>query len=134
MCPPDSDAGFWDIFKIDRGSIEISNENSRIKAVFGYEDRRHVQRYYSHKRKGKWKNKGMPPGLAKKGHHHPGVQKWLHKNQALPHGLQRHDLPDELERKLSKLPKGYIRVKVGGDIVILNKETDIVIDVVRDIE
>ena len=53
MCPPDSDAGFWDIFKIDRGSIEISNENSRIKAVFGYEDRRHVQRYYSHKRKGK---------------------------------------------------------------------------------
>ena len=76
----------------------------------------------------------MPPGLAKKGHHHPGAHKWLHKNHSLPPGLQRHDLPEDLERKLSKLPKGYIRVRVGGDIVILNKETDIVIDVVRDIE
>jgi len=134
ICPSNSGAGFWDIFKVDRGSIAIGTDNVRINADFGYEDKRHIRRYYSHKRRGKGKKKGLPPGLAKKGYSHPGLQRHLRTGEHLPPGLERHALPDELERKLSKLPKGHIRVKVGGDIAILNQETDVVIDVVRDIE
>jgi len=134
ICSPNSYAGLFDIFKIDRGSIEIETDGTRISADFGYKDKRHIRRYYSHQRKGKGKKKGLPPGLAKKRHLPPGLQKRLQAGKPLPPGLERHALPDELERELSQLPKGHIRVKVGGSIVILNKETDVVIDVVRDIE
>jgi len=129
---PFADAGFWDIFKIDRGSISVGTDDVHIDVGFGYDDERIIRRYYSGKRRGKRHH--MPPGLAKKNWSHPGVQNYLRKGSRLPEYLDRIPLPEDLEGQLSKHPKGYVRVKVGGDIVLMDKKTEVVIDIVRDIE
>jgi hypothetical protein len=39
-------------------------------------------------------------------------------------------LPPELERQLAPLPSpNYVRVKVGQDLVIMNKQTRVVLDI-----
>jgi len=72
--------------------------------------------------------------LAKKRRLPPGLQKRLERNKGLPPGLQTRALPYHLERGLTPLPKGFIRLKVGGDIVILDQKTRVVVDVVYDVE
>jgi hypothetical protein len=58
----------------------------------------------------------LPPGLAKR--------------DRLPPGLQGDALPYELERKLSRLPSSYVRVRIGQDIVLMDRNTRVVFDVV----
>jgi len=129
---PSAYAGFWDFFKIDRGSVTVGTDDVHIDIGFGYDDERTIRRYYSKKRRGKRHH--MPPGLAKKNWSHPGVQNYLQKGSHLPEHLDRIPLPEGLEGQLSRPPRGYIRLKVGGDIVLMDKKTEVVIDIVRDIE
>ena len=72
----------------------------------------------------------MPPGLAKKDAPPPGLQKHIVKHGELPPGLKGRSLPYELENSLTPLPKGFVRLKVGGDVVLMNEKTRIVVDVV----
>ncbi len=51
----------------------------------------------------------------------------------LPPGLQREALPPDLERRLSKLPEGDVRIIVGTDIVLQDTLTRVVIDVIKNI-
>lgn len=51
----------------------------------------------------------------------------------LPPGLAWRELPPELERRLSRLPDGYIRVIVGSDIVLMDRRTRVVLDILYDI-
>ena len=44
--------------------------------------------------------------------------------------LEGRRLPADLEQSLSRLPGGYVRVKVGGDVVLLDEKTRIVFDVI----
>ena len=101
-----------------------------MKIGFNDHDIRTIREYYS--KKGK-KHKGLPPGLAKKEKLPPGLQKQLNRNGKLPPGLEKRVLPWELERKLAILPKGYGRFKIGADVVILNKKTSIIIDILFDV-
>ena len=72
----------------------------------------------------------MPPGLAKKHNLPPGLQKHIKKNGQLPPDLHKRNLPVDLEQELSPLPKGYVRVKVGGDVVLMDEKTRVVVDVI----
>jgi len=81
------------------------------------------------KGKGKGKNKGMPPGLAKK----TKLPHGLTKRDTLPHGLQKRNLPTEITRKLPPPPHGTERVIVDNNILLLEKGTDIVLDIIRDV-
>lgn len=123
-------ATLQDIFDIHSGAVEVETDDGYVKVVFNDTDRRAIRRHYGKKRK----YKRLPPGLAKKNKLPPGLQKRLYAGESLPPGLQGRGLPDELEDVLSPLPKGYIRLKVGGDIMIMNEETRVVVDIVRDIE
>lgn len=71
--------------------------------------------------------KKMPPGLAKRDHLPPG----LAKRDTLPPGLAKRDLPSDLERRLSRLPKGYGRKTVGDDIVLIEEATGIIFDILK---
>ncbi len=82
-----------------------------------------------HKDKGKKKHKGLPPGLAKKKQLPPG----LAKRQSLPPGLQKQALPEEVTRHLPPPPKGTERVIVDNDVVLVEKGTQIVLDIIRDV-
>lgn len=119
-----------DVFDIHSGAIEVETDDGYMKVVFSDRDRRAIRRHYGKRRK----YKRLPTGLAKKDRLPPGLQKRIDAGGPLPPGLQRRGLPDELEDILSPLPKGYIRLKVGGNIVIMDKETEVVVDIVRDIE
>jgi hypothetical protein len=120
------------------GNVGVKTDDVQIQVAFADKDRRIIYDYYNLKKikhkdyykrskvkdkdyynLKKIKHKGLPPGLAKKG--------------KLPPGLAKKHLPYKLERRLSPLPRGYVRLKVGGDIVLMNEETKVIIDVIHDI-
>ncbi len=63
-------------------------------------------------------NQGMPPGLAKQG--------------KLPPGIAKRQLPGSLVAQLPPPPKGYERVIVDNDVLLVNIATQIVHDVLTD--
>jgi hypothetical protein len=115
---------------VDSGIFGVETDNVHIQVAFGDHDRNIINNYYL---KTKMKRKGLPPGLAKKGKLPPGLQKQLKKNRELPPGLAKRHLPYDLEERLSPLPRGYVRLKVGGDIVLMDKETDVIVDIIYDV-
>ena len=116
-------------FGVRSGEVKVRTKDGYAKVVFGDRDKEAIRNYYAKK----WKHKKMPPGLAKRDRLPPGLQKRLEAGDQLPPGLQRSTLPYDLEDILSPLPKGYIRLRVGGDIIIMNKNTEVVIDILKDI-
>ncbi len=107
------------------GRVVIQDQNTQVAVSFGSRDRAIIEEYY-----GKHHKKRLPPGLAKR---KGGLPPGLAKRDRLPPGLQRDPLPRELEARLSPLPSGYIRVRVGDDIVLLDGRTRVVFDVIYDI-
>ena len=74
----------------------------------------------------------LPPGLAKRGGDlPPGLAKQLQRNGHLPPGLEKklYPFPVELEQRLPPLPPDYGRAFIGGNAVIYNKSTSIIIDI-----
>jgi hypothetical protein len=97
--------------------------------VFGKRQESIIRNWFSNK-----KNlKGLPPGLAKRKRLPPGLERQLQKNGSLPPGLQKrvHSLPLDLEHLLPNLPKGIGRVIIGGDVVLLDKTSNTILDIVR---
>ena len=73
----------------------------------------------------------LPPGLAKRDQLPPGLEKQLVRRGTLPPGLQREEqpCPPDLERRLPPPPPDSVHVIIGGHIVLLNKKTNIVLDI-----
>lgn len=106
--------------------ISVSDSGSvGASIVIGESDRRVIARYYARR-----PAKRMPPGLAKRGGQLPPG---LARRDTLPPGLRERRLPDDLLNQLSPAPAGYLRVIVGSDIVLMNRETRVVADIYRDI-
>ena len=74
----------------------------------------------------------MPPGLAKRDSLPPGLQKHLERDGKLPPGLEKRNLPPDLEGKLRKR-KGQDRVIVGNDVVLIERATGLVLDILIDV-
>ena len=73
----------------------------------------------------------LPPGLAKKDHLPPGLERQLVVRGTLPPGLQKrlYPCPEDLERRLPPPPPDCAHVLIGGHIVLLNRRTNLVVDV-----
>lgn len=102
----------------------------KVQIVFSRHDQEIIRDYY----RDQYSN--LPPGLAKRGGNlPPGLQKHLDRDGTLPPGLQKRvqPFPVELERHLAPLPDGYSRVTLGVDIIILDRRTQRIMDIVRDI-
>ena len=108
------------------GRIVIHDKNISVGIVFTDRDRQLIHRYYESLRHSRRK---LPPGLAKKGRLPHG----LAKRDQLPPKLAKRSLPTDLESSLSPLTKGYVRVVVGSDVVIMNRSTRVVIDIYREV-
>ena len=63
-------------------------------------------------------NQGIPPGLAKKG-------------GALPPGIAKRQLPNNLLAQLPPAPAGYERVIVDKDVLLIHVATQVVHDVLQ---
>ncbi|MBW2521217.1 MAG: hypothetical protein JRD64_00840 [Deltaproteobacteria bacterium] len=112
--------------KVESGSVVIAGDDVRAAMVFSAADREKIVRYY----KGSGKSKKVPPGLAGKKELPPGLQQHIKKHGELPPGLEGQRLPADLEQTLSRLPAGYIRIKLDGDVVLLDEKTRFILDVI----
>ena len=107
-----------------------NDEGQDVQYGFAAHDRELITRYYSNH------GSNLPPGLAKRGGDlPPGLQKHLERNGTLPPGLQKRlePCPAELERQLPPLPADYRRAVIGAHIVIFNRNTNVIVDVMKDV-
>lgn len=108
-----------------------SDEQGEVsRYFFGDRDREVITRYYSNR------GSDLPPGLAKRGGNlPPGLEKHLERNGTLPPGLQKRiePCPEELERQLPSLPAEYRRAVIGAHFVIFNRNTNVIVDVMKDV-
>ena len=68
-------------------------------------------------------NNGLPPGIAMK----------LERGGQLPPGIAKRDLPADVQARLPKRNDGTIRQVVGDDVVLIEKGTEIILDVIRNV-
>lgn len=113
------------------GRVVVQDEHGMVDIVFSDHDRALIREHYGYRQQSK--RKSLPPGLAKKNKLPPGIQKQLARHGQLPPGLQHQRLPDELERRMSHIPAGYLRVMIGGSIVLFNQRSRIIFDVIHDL-
>jgi Ni/Co efflux regulator RcnB len=75
----------------------------------------------------------LPPGLAKRDRLPPGLERQLRVRGTLPPGLRKKMMPCpiELERRLPPPPPGYGHFAIGGNIVLVNRSTFVVLDIFR---
>lgn len=134
------------------GDIQVASSHLTkeqvVDRVFTTVERRILRRYYEargesgandagdrggkhgNKSAGKDKDKGMPPGLARRGGNlPPGLAK---RGGELPPGLAKR-LPADLERELPPRPGTYRRVVVDNDIVLIDAATNKVLDILEDV-
>lgn len=108
------------------GEVGIQGRDYGVRVVFSDQDRALIQDYYGPPR-------GLPPGLAKKGKVPPGHAWRMQRHAPIPAEVAWRPLPYDLDRRLSRLPEGYARVVVGGDIGIMDTRTRVVVDLIADI-
>lgn len=107
------------------GRVVIKDDTSVVDIRIEDHDRGLIENYYKKSHKNK---KGLPPGLAKReGNLPPG----LAKRDKLPPGLQGDPLPYDLEKQLTKLPSVYMRVRIEQDIVLMDRKTRVIVDVLH---
>ncbi|HEX6768637.1 MAG TPA: hypothetical protein VF208_04740, partial [Candidatus Binatia bacterium] len=101
------------------------------------DERRAIEDYYRRDNdKKKPKTKGLPPGLAKREGNLPaGLQKKLARDGQLPPGLQKRleSLPVDLDRQLPRLPENWARVVVERDVILLDRRTNRILDVMENV-
>lgn len=103
------------------GKVVIRDDRTAVELRFSARDRALIEEHY----RAAPKARKAPPGLAKREQLPPG----LARGGRLPPGLQGRGLPDDLERRLTVLPAPYVRLVVGRDVVLMKRDTRVVLDV-----
>lgn len=111
------------------GHQRKNRKTDRDRLRFGNRDRGIIAAYYREHRR------DLPPGLAKREHLPPGLERQLERNGRLPPGLQKRAVwfPSKLDRRLGPLPTGYGRCWVGSNVLIVNRKTFAILDIIRDV-
>jgi hypothetical protein len=88
-------------------------------------DRDELRNWYDHHRE------HLPPGLAKKDHLPPGWEKKMVVHQVIPVEYRTYvrPAPVEIVRVLPPPPPDCEHVVIGGHIVLMNRETSLVLDI-----
>lgn len=104
----------------DRGryrDADYDRERDQAQPYFSPRDRRVIESCMSDN------YSNLPPGLAKKDRLPPGLERQLQRNGTLPPGLQKRvqPLPGACVSQLPPLQQGWIRVSLGGRILLLDR-------------
>lgn len=113
------------------GRVVVQDDHGMVDIVFSDYDRELIREHYGYQHKSKHKH--LPPGLAKKNKLPPGIRKQLVRNGQLPPGLQYQRLPYDLERRMSRIPDGYIRVVIDGSFVLFNEHSRVIFDIIHEL-
>lgn len=60
---------------------------------------------------------------------HERLPAGLVRRDVLPGNVRGHTLPYELDNRLTALPAGYVRLAVGRDVVLMHRDSRIVLDI-----
>jgi hypothetical protein len=124
--------------------LQAGTTDELIGAIFSEIEKNTIEEYYrgrfgkpvaDHKKSGKKskKQKGMPPGLAKRESLPAGLAKQLERNGRLPPGLEKRDLPDGLDKLLPPRRHGQQRVVVDNDVLLIETATGLILDILKDV-
>jgi len=103
------------------GRVVVTDENHKASVVITDADRREIEGYYSRqKRSG---------ASAAHDRNSGGVPSGVVRHAQLPATVRGEALPGELERRLSPLPSTYARIRVGRDIVLIERRSRVVVDI-----
>lgn len=104
------------------GRVQVRDEHASIEVGFSSRDRSLIEDYYRQHPAPK-----APPGLARREALPPG----LARHGELPPGLQGRLLPRDLESRLTVLPSAYVRLVIGRDVVLIERDTRRVLDILH---
>jgi len=102
------------------GRVQVRDERATADAGFSSRDRSLVEDYY---RKARSERK-TPSGQ---------VQHGLARHSVLPPGVQGRRLPRDLESRLTVIPATSARLVVGHDVVLIERDTRRVLDILYDV-
>ena len=97
---------------------------------FNDQQRTYVREYYT---RNYGNGKRCPPGLAKKnnGCMPPGqVRNWV-VGQPVPRGVTIYTVPQPVIRQLPPAPYGYRYVLIGGDVVLVQQQNNLIVDIIQ---
>ena len=108
------------VHAVTSGHVAVRDDRAAVELRFSDRDRTRIEQHYRTS-----KSKQAPPGLARREQLPPG----LAKRDTLPSGLQGRLLPRNLEERLTVLPAAYVRVIIGRDIVLMHRDTRVMLDI-----
>jgi hypothetical protein len=82
-----------------------------------------------------YRQRSLPPGLAKKQSLPPGLAKQLRERGQLPPGLQKHliEVPGPLQVRMQPLPPHYHRYFAGRDLIVVDSPANRIVAIIRDV-
>ncbi|HEX9628185.1 MAG TPA: hypothetical protein VGA00_14685 [Acidiferrobacterales bacterium] len=110
---------------VTSGRVTVRDDRGVVAVGFSTQDRRIIEEYY----RAGGRVRTAPPGLAKRDALPPG----LARRDRLPPGLEGRVLPSDLERRLGPVPYPYVRLRVGADIVLMDRNTRVLVDILYDV-
>ena len=116
--------------KAERKAEKREREDIKQGAYFNDQQRTFVREYYTTTYKD---GKRCPPGLAKKnnGCMPPGqVRNWA-VGQPLPRNVTVYSVAQPVIRMLPPAPYGYRYARIGGDIVLVQQQNNIIVDIIQ---
>lgn len=116
--------------KAEKRAEKRHREDIKHGAYFNDQHRTYVREYYTQQ----YGNaRRCPPGLAKKnnGCMPPGQAKKWAVGQPIPAGVTVYSVPQPVIVHLPPAPYGYRYVRLGGDIVLVQTQTNLIVDIIH---
>ena len=116
--------------KAEKKAEKREREEIRQGAYFNDQQRAYARQYYSTTYKD---GKRCPPGLAKNnnGCMPPGQVQDLVVGQPIPSNIKVYQVAQPVIQKLPPAPVGYRYERIGGDIVLIQQQNNIIVDVIK---
>jgi Ni/Co efflux regulator RcnB len=99
-------------------------------AYFNDQQRNNIRQYYTRQY---GNGRGCPPGLARKnnGCLPPGQARKWDVGQPVPRGVTVYSVPQPVVLQLPAAPYGYRYARIGGDIVLIEVQRNLIVDVIH---
>jgi Ni/Co efflux regulator RcnB len=116
--------------KTEKRAEKQQREDIKQGAYFNEQQRTLAREYYTTRYSN---GKRCPPGLAKKnnGCLPPGQVQDLVVGQPVPKNVTVYQVAQPVIRKLPPAPVGYRYERIGGDIVLVQQENNIIVDIIK---